>query len=247
VIVNRIWQWHFGEGLVRTPSNYGKLGEAPTHPALLDWLADQFVRDGWSLKMLHRRIVLSATYRQASQASREQLEQDPENRWLSRFSHRRLEAEAIRDAVLAVAGQLDQAPGGPAGDDFTILRRSLYVQTARWDRSSYAMLFDAANPDSSTEKRVVSIVAPQALLLLNHDFLLAQAKHLAQRLAREVPLDETARIEHAYQLTFGRPATAEEIGIARQIVAGGGSQDPAAGWVDLAHVLLCSNEFVYLD
>ncbi len=247
VIVNRVWQWHFGEGLVRTPSNFGKLGEAPTHPALLDWLADQFVRDGWSLKSLHRRIMLSATYRQASQASREQLEHDPENRWLARFAHRRLEAEAIRDAVLAVAGQLDKAPGGPAGDDFTILRRTLYVQTARWDRSSYAMLFDAANPDSSTEKRAVSIVAPQALLLLNHDFLLAQAKHLAERITRDVPQDETARIEHAYQLAFGRPATAEEIDLARQIVAGGGSQDLAAGWVDLAHVLLCSNEFVYLD
>ena len=109
------------------------------------------------------------------------------------------------------------------------------------------MLFDAANPDSSTEKRAVSIVAPQALLLLNHDFLLAQAKHLAQRLARDAPQDETSRIEHAYQLAFGRPATAQEIDLARQIVAGGGSQDPAAGWVDLAHVLLCSNEFVWIE
>ena len=247
VIVNRVWQWHFGEGLVRTSSNFGKLGEAPTHPELLDWLAAQFVEDGWSLKTLHRRIMLSATYQQASRVSREQLEQDPENRWLGRFPSRRLEAEAIRDAVLHVAGRLDPAPGGSAGDDLTILRRSLYVQTARWDRSGYASLFDAANPDSSTEKRTVSTVAPQALLLLNHEFVLTQARHLAERLARDVPSDETARIQHAYQLVLGRPAVEEEIEIARRIVGPSGPQGGAAGWVDLAHVLLCSNEFIYLD
>ncbi len=247
VIVNRVWQWHFGEGLVRTPSNFGKLGETPTHPELLDWLAARFVEEGWSLKKLHRRIMLSVTYQQASSVSREEFDQDPENRWLGRFSTRRLEAEAIRDAVLYVAGRLDPAPGGSAGDDLTILRRSLYVQTARWDRSGYATLFDAANPDSSTEKRTVSTVAPQALLLLNHEFALTQARHLAERLAREVPKDETARIQHAYQLVFGRPAVAEEIEIARQIVARAGPQGDTAGWVDLAHVLLCSNEFVYLD
>ncbi len=247
VIVNRVWQWHFGEGLVHTPSNFGKLGEAPTHPELLDWLAAKFVEENWSLKSLHRRIMLSATYQQASSASREQLEQDPENHWLGRFSHRRLEAEAIRDAMLFVAGRLDPAAGGPAGDDFTIPRRALYVQTARWDRSGFAVLFDAANPDSSTERRTVSIVAPQALLLLNHDFVLTQAKQLAERLGREVPNDETARIRHAYQLVFGRPAVAEEIEIARQIVAQGGAQGAAVGWADLAHVMLCSNEFVYVD
>jgi hypothetical protein len=247
VIVNRVWQWHFGEGLVRTPSNFGKLGIPPTHPALLDWLAAKFMEEGWSLKSLHRRIMLSATYQQASRTSRAQLEQDPENRWLGRFSPRRLEAEAIRDALLAVAGRLDSAAGGPAGDDFTILRRSLYVQTARWDRSGYAMLFDAANPDSSTEKRDKSIVAPQALLLLNHDFILAQARQLAARLAREVPDDPMGRIQHAYQLVFGRPALAEEVEIAQQIVDRAGTQNAAAGWADLAHVLLCSNEFVYCD
>ena len=246
VIVNRVWQWHFGEGLVRTPSNFGKMGERPTHPELLDWLAQTFIDDGWSLKKLHQRIMRSATYQQASQVPRERYQQDPENRWLGRFSPRRIEAEAIRDAMLFVAGQLDSTPGGPADDDFTSSRRSLYVQTARWDRSSFAMLFDAANPDSSTEKRDVSIVAPQALLLLNHDFILTQARHLAKRLTEEVPIDDTARIQYAYQLLFGRLACEEELEIARKIVQSNGL-DVEQRWIDLAHILLCSNEFVYLD
>ncbi|MBC7965091.1 MAG: DUF1553 domain-containing protein, partial [Fuerstia sp.] len=177
VIVNRVWQWHVGAGLVRTPNNFGLLSELPSHPALLDWLSARFIDDGWSLKKLHRRIMLSATYRQASKIHRapeqgQGQDQDPENRWLSRFAARRLEAEAIRDAMLSVAGQLDPATGGPASDDVSITRRSLYVQTARWDRSNFATLFDAANPDASEEKRNVSTVAPQSLFLLNHNFTL---------------------------------------------------------------------------
>jgi hypothetical protein len=247
VVVNRVWQWHFGEGLVRTPNNFGMRSEPPTHPELLDWLAVRFVADGWSLKKLHRQIMLSSTYQQTSQAARQQLDRDPENRWLGRFAPRRLEAEAIRDAMLFVAGRLDASPGGPAGDDLNIQRRSLYVQTARWNRSNYASLFDAANPDASTAKRDVSTVAPQALFLLNNDFALAQSKHLAQRLLREVPHDETARIQRAYQMLYSRPATAEEIEIAQQLLGQADQRDSLAAWADLAHVLLCSNEFVYLD
>ncbi|MEX1230704.1 MAG: PSD1 and planctomycete cytochrome C domain-containing protein [Planctomycetaceae bacterium] len=247
VIVNRVWQWHFGAGLVQTPSNFGLLSEPPSHPALLDWLAVRFVEEGWSLKALHRRIMLSSVYRQAGSVSREQFERDPENRWLGRFAARRLDAEAIRDAMLCVAGRLDTAAGGPAGDEFTIPRRSLYVQTARWDRGSYAILFDAANPDSSTEKRVVSTVAPQALLLLNHPFTLSQAEHLAERLIQDVPHDETARIQRGYELLFGRQPNDEELAIARRIVQSGDPTRNNAGWIDLTHVLLCSNEFVYID
>src|SRR3954471_6706921 len=116
--------------------------------------------------------MLSAAYRRSSVAARDQLSRDPENRWLGRFSPRRLDAEEVRDALLFVSGQLDRTPGGPAADGIDSKRRSLYVQTARWDRSSFAMLFDAANPDASTEKRTVSTVAPQALLFLNHPFVL---------------------------------------------------------------------------
>lgn len=247
VIVNRVWHWHFGDGLVRTPSNFGLLSEPPSHPELLDWLASRFIADGWSLKKLHRRIMLSATYRQGSRVTREVFDKDPENRLFGRFTSRRLEAEAIRDAILAVNGQLDQTAGGPAGDDFTIRRRSLYVQTARWQRDSYANLFDAANPDSSTEKRVTSTVAPQALLLLNHPWMQDQARHFAERLVREHPEGDAARIERAYHLLFGRKPKDAELSVAQAIVRGADPAVASAGWVDLAHVLLCSNEFIYID
>ena len=249
VIVNRVWQWHFGAGLVDTPNNFGMLSQPPSHPALLDWLTARFVADGWSLRKLHRRIVLSATYQQSGAAPPEQRIKDPDNRWLGRFAPRRLEAEAIRDAMLLVAGRLDLSPDGPATDDLAVPRRSLYVQTARWDRSSFATLFDAANPDASGEGRGVSTVAPQALFLLNHGFVLAQAGHLAERLAREEPLDPAARIRRAFLLLYGRPADAAEMALARTIGAGSPSAPAAdkAAWRDLAHVLLCANEFIYLD
>jgi cytochrome c553 len=247
VIVNRVWQWHFGDGLVRTPSNFGMLSEPPSHPKLLDWLAARFVADGWSLKTLHRSIMLSAAYRRASVVDRDEVSRDPENRWLGRFSARRLDAEEIRDALLSVSGQLDRTPGGPAADGIDSPRRSLYVQTARWDRSSFAMLFDAANPDASTEHRAPSTVAPQALLFLNHPFVLAQARHLAHRLSAETSADESTRIDRAYRLLFGRPARPEEIAVCRQFLARPGRPQDEADWQGLAHILLCSNEFVYVD
>src|SRR6185369_12712505 len=132
VIVNRIWQWHFGEDLVRTPNNFGLRSEPPSHPALLDWLAAQFVDDGWSLKSLHRRILLSSAYQRGSTVPRDQFARDPDNRRLGRFAAHRLEAEAIRDAMVFVSGNLDLSLGGPAGVDVDSPRRSLYVQTARW-------------------------------------------------------------------------------------------------------------------
>ena len=247
VIANRVWQWHFGEGLVRTSSNFGLLSEPPSHPLLLDWLASRFVAEGWSLKKMHRRIMLSAAYRQSSVVPREQVDRDPENRWLGRFSARRLESEAIRDAMLFISGKLDASAGGPAGDDLNILRRSLYVQTARWDRGSFAILFDAANPDASTEKRVISTVAPQSLFLMNHSFVLSQANELAKRLIREAPTNEDDRIQRAYQLLFARRPRPGELAIARQMVEQNRQNEPEATWTELAHLLLCSNEFVYLD
>jgi mono/diheme cytochrome c family protein len=267
VIVNRVWQWHFSEGLVRTPNNFGLLSEPPSHPELLDWLANQFIADGWSLKKLHRRILLSTTYQRAAGIPRDQLALDPDNRWLGRYTARRLEAEAIRDAMIFVTGQLDLSSSGPAVTNVNAFCRSLYVQTARWDRGTFAALFDAANPDDSVEKRTISTVAPQALLMLNSDFVQAQAMELAKRLLREA-LDETARIQRAYQLLFGRQAKAEELDVARQLLAKSGSPreiissgtdsanpqalsrgepETESAWRDLAHVLLCTNEFVYVD
>jgi len=247
VLVNRVWQHHFSGGLVRTPSNLGKLGEPPSHPQLLDWLADRFVRDGWSIKRLHRRILLSAAYQQSSVASAESLGRDPENRWLGRMSPRRLEAEAIRDSMLHVAGQLDWRPCGAAARDLNRPRRSLYVQTVRQDRGNFSSLFDSANPEQSVEKRSVSTVAPQALFLLNSSFVQVQARHVADRLTREVPLDEMARIDRAYRLLFGRPPRAEEIDIGLSFLAGAAARGAGSAWADYAHVLLCSNEFIYID
>ena len=247
VIVNRVWQWHFGAGLVRTPNNFGMLSEPPSHPALLDWLAARFVADGWSLKKLHRRILLSAAYQQSSAAPPDQVVRDPENRWLGRFSPRRLDAEEVRDTILSAAGALDLTPGGPATADLNSPRRSLYVQTARWDRSNFATLFDAANPDASVEARAVSTVAPQALFLLNHEFLLAQAAKLRDRLLREEPTDDTRRLDRAYQLLFSRLPAAPERRVALQLLARPSKGDAGEAWRDLAHVLLCSNELVYLD
>jgi Protein of unknown function (DUF1553) len=246
VLVNRVWQQHFGEGIVRTPSNFGKLGEAPTHPALLDWLAAQFMEDGWSIKALHRRIMLSAAYQQASTVSPQVVAKDPNNRWFGRMNARRLEAEAIRDAMLAVAGRLDRTRGGPAGLDLDKPRRSLYVQTTRWDRNNYSTLFDAANPDQSTETRTVSTVAPQALFLLNDAFVWNQAQRLAQRLLTEVP-DDAGRIDRAYQLLFGRLPREEEVSIGKAFLGRVSGRGSEATWTDYLHVLLCSNEFVYLD
>jgi hypothetical protein len=221
--------------------------EGPSQPELLDWLSARFVADGWSLKRLHRRILMSAAYQQSSVVPREALGQDADNRWLGRFPARRLEAEAIRDAMLFVAGRLDPTPGGPATGDLLTPRRSLYVQTARWDRGGFASLFDAANPDASVEKRTVSTVAPQALFLLNHDFTLTQARRLAERLARDVPEGPENRIRHAYRLLFGRSATAEEVAVLRTLLDRAGLRGDADAWRDLAHVLLCCNEFAYLD
>ncbi|MSU36400.1 MAG: DUF1553 domain-containing protein [Pedosphaera sp.] len=247
VIVNRVWQWHFGEGLVRTPNNFGLTSEPPSHPVLLDWLAAHLIEDGWSLKKLHRRIMVSAAYRRSSGGPRNQAARDPENRWLARFSARRLDAEAFRDAMLFVCGKLDGAHGGPAGADIRSNRRSLYVQTARWDRSNFATLFDAANPDASVEKRLISIVAPQALFMINHDFVQTQASHFARRLLREAGDDEAARVDWAYQRLFGRPAQREEIQVAHQLLAQSGGPETESAWRDVAHVLLCSNEFIYVD
>jgi len=240
VIVNRVWQWHFGVGLVRTPNNFGMLSEPPTHPELLDWLAAKFVEDGWSLKKLHRRIMLSATYQQTSIVPREAIERDPENRRLGRFAPRRLEAEAIRDTMLFASGKLDLSPLGPATHELNRKCRSIYVQTARWDRSNFSTLFDAANPDASVERRNVSTVAPQALFLLNHEFVLSQAKVIADRVTKEEPKDESARIERLFRLLFSRSASSEEMKLARSVLEHGELRD-------LAHVLICSNEFVHLD
>lgn len=247
VLVNRVWHYHFGEGFVRTPGNFGLLSEPPTHPELLDWLATRFTSDGWSLKRLHRRIVTSRAYQRSSRAELTSIERDPENHWLGRFTPRRLEAEAIRDSLLFVAGDLDLAGGGPAREDFQVGCRSLYVQTARWDRSGFAMLFDAANPDASVDKRVPSTVAPQSLFLLNHAFSQTRAQRLAQRLLQSGETCPEVRIQTAFERLYTRPATEREVSLLTRLLESNGGADSLAAWESLSAVLLCGNEFVYLE
>lgn len=263
VLVNRVWQAHFGEGLVGTPNNFGKLGERPTHPELLDWLANEFIRSGWSIKTLHRLILNSAVYQRASRLPANQeaqalslLRRDPDNKLLARYVPQRLEAECLRDAMLATSGRLDRRSGGPAGPIFDGCRRSLYVQTPRWTRAYFSTLFDAADPDQTIGKRNVTAVAPQALFFMNHPFVRAQAEALARRIGADsvegAPANFSARLARAYRLLFGRTPTAEEAGIADDFLRGGGSRDNQArdgraAWADFIQVLLSSNEFCYVD
>ena len=247
VLVNRVWHYHFGEGFVRTPGNFGLLSEPPTHPELLDWLATRFTAEGWSIKRLHRRIVTSDAYQRSAQADPRSVEKDPENHWLGRFTPRRLEAEAIRDSLLFVAGDLELTGGGPAREDLHAPCRSLYVQTARWDRSGFATLFDAANPDASVDKRVSSTVAPQSLFLLNHAFSQTRAQRLARRLLQSSDDAPSARIQAAFEWLYTRPATEREVHLlTRLLESNGGVKSPAA-WESLSSVLLCGTEFVYIE
>ncbi len=265
VMVNRIWQHHFGEGIVRSASNFGKLGERPTHPELLDYLADRFVNLGWSMKAMHREIMLSATYQQSSIGDADATAQDPDNRLLGRANRWRLESEAIRDNLLAVSGRLDPTRGGPSTRDFSTPRRTLYLMTIRSDRAGFGFLFDAADPLLSVEARTVSTVAPQSLFLMNDEFVVAQAGALADRILADSaanaessgpvsnqPLDaesrERASIERLYELLYARPATDREIEVGRQLLAARRAvSDERAAWLAYCQVLMCANEFIYID
>jgi hypothetical protein len=246
VMVNRIWRHHFGEGLVRTPSNFGRMGEAPTHPELLDWLAHRFVDSGWSVKAMHRLMLLTAAYRQSSAASPEGLEKDPDNRLLWRMNRRRLEAEAFRDALSAVSDTLDRTRGGPADPNPAGRRRMIYLMVSRTSKSPFEALFDGADSTSHTDRRTVSTVAPQALFLLNNPFLLESSAALARRLIASTS-DGAARGIRAYRLLFGRSPEPEELRLALDFVAAAGREKEEQSWTDLARTLLCTNEFVIID
>ncbi|HVR85036.1 MAG TPA: DUF1553 domain-containing protein [Planctomycetota bacterium] len=247
VMVNRIWQYHFGEGLVRTPSNFGKLGEPATHPELLDWLARRFVDGGWSIKEMHRRIMASAAYRQSSRPPAETLRVDPENRLWGRFSRRRLEAEELRDSILAVSGSLDPRPGGRADKDPATLRRMLYMESTRGNRSSFDVAFDAANPSAIVAKRTSSMVAPQALYLMNDPWVLDRIRQLARRASSG---GGEGRLRSAYRLVYGRAATEEELALGREFLKSGDTESapPAFGaWELYLQALVMANEFMFVD
>jgi hypothetical protein len=248
VIVNRVWAHHFGRGLVATPSDFGRQGDRPTHPELLDDLAQRFVAGGWSLKRLHRELVLSAAYRQSSRTTdRVKVERDPDNRWLARMGRRRLEVEAWRDAVVSVSAGLDGRLGGPAVglDEPGNARRTLYARVKRRELADLLRLNDFPDPTTHSASRTPTTTPLQQLFVLNSDFMRRAATALAGRLSAAGP-DDAGRVRRAYLLLYGRPATLAEERLGQQFLAGCGA-DRQEAWREYAQVLLSSNEFLYVD
>ncbi len=301
VLVNRVWGWHFGRGLVATPGNFGKMGTPPSHPELLDWLAVEFMNaefgirnaesktnlksqisnlksSPWSIKHLHRLIMNSAAYKQASSFSTDaNLEKDPTNMYLWRFPVRRLEAEAIRDVILSASGQLNlQAGGEPFFPAIPKTVRDSYLQgkwvltkeePATWRRSIYSYwkrglkypmfeVHDQPDPNVTCERRNTTTVPTQALTLLNNEFVLIQARHLAERVRREAGSDATQQIRALYQIALSRAPERKELEQLQRFLQtqrayhttrAPNNDAGLAALMDLAHVLLNANEFVYIN
>ncbi len=239
VLVNRVWLHHFGQGLVRTPSDFGIRTEPPTHPELLDWLTTRFIEDGWSLKKLHKRIMLSKTYQQTSDPAPELLKADPENRLLGRMNRRRLDFEALRDSLLFVSGKLDPSIGGRPVDLFTEpfpTRRTLYGFIDRQNLPGVFRAFDFAGPDTHSPQRFQTTVPQQALFLMNNPFVVQQAKALMARPELADLHEPRQRIDTLYRLVYGRSAEPDEIQMALNFIGGtdGATADgkavPADAW-----------------
>jgi len=244
VLVNRVWLHHFGAGLVATPSDFGMRSEPPTHPELLDWLAATFVQDGWSIKKLHRRIMLSQTYQQASDPRPELARLDPENRLLGRMNRRRLDFEALRDSLLAVAGTLDRTPGGPSVDLMGSSRRTVYGFLDRLNLPGLLRTFDFPSPDATSPQRDLTTVPQQALFMMNHPFVGGAAQKLLQRPEIAAEADPARRVTLLYRLAYGRVPDAEERALAAEYL--GATPAPAA-WERYVQALLEANEFVFVD
>ncbi len=262
VIVNRLWQWHFGAGIVRTPNDFGSRGEAPTHPELLEWLAARFEADGGSLKAFHRLVMDSAAYQRSGTApgGADAIERDPDNKLLGRSVPRRLTAEEIRDSLLVAAGTLDATPaeGHPFPPENTwgfsqhapfvavydSPRRSGYLMVQRQRRHPFLALFDGADPNASTPQRQTTTMPTQALYFLNDPFFHAQAAKVVQRVGAEG--EAAAGIGRLSRLLFQREPLPGEVERAQKLLAAYPGE-PAEGWGALARVLMASNEFLYLD
>ena len=248
VMVNRMWQHHFGEGLVGTSNDFGAQGERPSHPELLEWLAAEFVKGGWQLKPLHKAMLLTATYQQANEVSPNNVKIDPDNRFLWHRKPQRLEAEIIRDAVLAVGGSLDPTMYGPSLLDNTP-RRSVYLRVKRSELIPFMTMFDAPEPTQSIGERVSTTLPTQALTMMNSPFVRQQAEKLVTRIrpTSETPLETS--IDRAYQFVFARQPSKDErdrmLGFLNQQTAA--KSDVTIALTEVCQVLLCLNEFVYVD
>jgi hypothetical protein len=255
VMANRAWHWLFGAGLVRTTDNFGTTGEAPSHPELLDHLAFRFVEDGWSVKKLVRRIVLSNAYGMASVAGAKAPESDPENRLLRGANRRRLDGECLRDTVLSCSGQLKlEPPSGPSysaslssdyGYKGTSLHRSVYLPVFRNALPEFLEVFDFADASVTTGRRNASTVAPQALFLMNDPFILSQAQLAAKRLLADRLPDDRARLARAWRLTLGRLPTEGEAAVALRALGAPGQAEK--GWTSVFHALFASADFRHVN
>ncbi len=246
VIVNRVWMHHFGRGLVTTPSDFGLRSDPPSHPTLLDWLATAFIEDGWSIKRLHRLIMLSAAYQQANDNRAECKSVDQENRLLWRMNRRRLSFEALRDSLLAVSGDLDNKIGGPPiemfGEQF-VARRSVYGYIDRMDVPHLLTTFDFPEPVATSPQRDSTTVAPQALFFMNHTF----TREAAERLLRRDDvhsLENDAKLQRIYSLLFSRMPREFEMQLARDYL---GAEPTGEQWVQFTHALLMTNEIAFVD
>lgn len=251
VLVNRVWQHHFGRGIVGTPSNFGKLGDPPTHPELLDTLAVRFIESGWSIKWLHREILLSAVYQLGSDNEQSSSARDPENHYLWRMAPRRLDVEAWRDALLAVSGRLDPTLGGPSFDlgNPRNVRRTLYATVSRSVPSTMLTMFDFPDANVSSDRRTVTTVPQQQLFVLNSDFMIEAARAFAARLAKAAVEDEQ-RLVLAFQIAYGRSPTPGEKSLGLSFLRAAletGARDKLTPWEQLAQALLATNEFTWVE
>lgn len=254
VLVNRVWAYHFGTGLVRTPSDFGLRSDPPTHPELLDWLAKRFVEDGWSIKALHKRMMLSTAYQQAAETRPELVKVDPENRLLGRQNRRRLDFEALRDGMLLASGKLDPKMGGKSVDLFKgqlTGRRSVYGFIDRQNLPGTFRAFDFASPDATSPQRYQTTVPQQALFLMNSPFIVEQAKAVAARTEVKSADGDAAKVKSIYRAVLGRNPSKEEATLAAEFLIDAEEVKPAANQLgaieQFAQVLLLSNEFAFVD
>ena len=247
-LVNRVWMHHFGSPLVATPGDFGLRSEPPTHPKLLDHLAARFMDEGWSIKLLHRWILLSSTYQQQSDDRTEGHALDPENTLYWRMNRRRLDFEATRDALLAVSGRLDGAIGGPPMPSLTgtsATRRTLYGFIDRLNLPGLYHTFDFPDPTTTSPRRDQTTVAPQALFLMNHPFVIDAARGILARPEIAAKQNVDAKVEQLYRLIYGRPPMDGDLALAREFVAG--LTPESSRWQSFAQALLMANEFVFVD
>ena len=267
MIVNRIWQGHFGQGLVRTANNFGVAGERPSHPELLDWLAAEFVARSSSMKKMHRLIMLSSAYQMSGETTEAHREKDPDNRLLTRFAMRRKTVEEIRDSLLLLDGSLDFTMGGAlatgTGTDNEFSdgrksmhpddsrRRTVYLPLRRSNLSTLFTLFDFGDATTSTEMREQTNVAPQALYMMNSKFVAERARVLAQRLLR-TGIEEEATVKQAWITVLGREPEERETASSLSYLAGfpklpANNEGHLAAWTSLCRALMASNDFMYVQ